>query len=110
MIPLKALRTAQLFQMSWPRISSTVGSLNGSISFDGEDEDSVSDIVLDLYDRVLEVERSRSGLRRTDECGKSHKAEKRESAARENIGVFCVSRGCETVEFCPRNPEELELS
>lgn len=31
MTPLKTLRTAQLFQISWPRISSTVGNLKGSI-------------------------------------------------------------------------------
>ena len=31
MTPLTTLRTAQLFQMSWPRISSAVGSLIGSI-------------------------------------------------------------------------------
>lgn len=31
MTPLTTLRTAQLFQMSWPRISSTVGILIGSV-------------------------------------------------------------------------------
>lgn len=31
MTPLTTLRTAQLFQISWPRISSTVGILIGSI-------------------------------------------------------------------------------
>lgn len=31
MTPLTTLRTAQLFQISWPRISSTVGKLIGSI-------------------------------------------------------------------------------
>ena len=51
MIPLTALRTAQLFQISWPLISSIVGILNGSISFEEEEEaeeeeeDSGSDIV-----------------------------------------------------------------
>lgn len=29
--PLKTLRTAQLFQISWPRISSGVGNRSGSI-------------------------------------------------------------------------------
>jgi hypothetical protein len=31
MTPLTTLRTAQLFQISWPRISSAVGNLMGSI-------------------------------------------------------------------------------
>jgi hypothetical protein len=31
MTPLTTLRIAQLFQISWPRISSTVGNLMGSI-------------------------------------------------------------------------------
>ena len=51
MTPLKTLRTAQLFQMSWPRISSTVGNLIGSIggfsgSFEMEEPLGDSDSVL----------------------------------------------------------------